>query len=122
MNFFVKHKVFYNFQYGFREKHSVIHALIEVITPIHDRIQDNLHPGILQTDLRKAFDIVSHPILHHKLYHYGIRGPAFSLQESYLSHRCQFVSLNNCHSFSKPINIGVPQGSILGPSSFFSYM
>ena len=122
MNFFVKHKVFYDSQYGFREKHSVIHALIEVITPKYDRIQDNLHTGILQMDLRKAFDTVSHPILLHKLYHYGIRGPAFSVLESYLSYRCQFVSLNNCHSSSKPINIGVPQGSILGPLLFLMYV
>ena len=122
MNFFVKHKVFYDSQYGFREKHIVIHALIEVITPICDRIQDNLHTGILQMDLRKAFDTVSHPILLHKLYHYGIRRPAFSLLESYLSYRCQFVSLNNCQSSSKPINIGVPQGSILGLLLFLIYV
>ena len=122
MNFFVNHKVFYDSRYGFREKLSVIHALIEVITPLYDRIQDNLHTGILQIDLRKAFDTVSHPILLHKLYHYGIRGPAFSLLESYLSYRCQFVSLNNCHSSSKPINIGVPQGSILGRLLFLMYV
>ena len=105
MNFFGKHKVFYDSQYGFREKYSVIHALIEVITPIYDRIQDNLHTGILQTDLQKVFDPVSHPILLHKLYHYGILGPAFSILESYLSYRCQLVSLNNCPSSPKPINI-----------------
>ena len=51
MNFFVKHKVFYDSKYGFREKHGAIHALIEVITPIYERIQDNLHTGILQVDL-----------------------------------------------------------------------
>ena len=37
-------------------------------------------------------------------------------------YRCQFVSLNNCHSTSKPINIGAPQGSILGPLLFLVYV
>ena len=65
---------------------------------------------------------MSHPILLHKLYHYGIRRPTFSLLESYLSYRCQFVSLNNSHSSSKPINVGVPQGSILGLLLFLIYV
>ena len=43
MNFFVKHKVFHDSQDGFREKHSVIHALIKFIPSIDDRIQDNLY-------------------------------------------------------------------------------
>ena len=30
---------------------------------------------------------------------------------SYLTNRRQFVSINNCNSSLKPINIGVPQGS-----------
>ena len=68
------------------------------------------------TDLRKTFDIASHKILLQKLYHYGIRGPAHILIESYLSLRYQFVSHNSTTSSSKAINIGVPQGSILGPS------
>ena len=99
----------------------MIHALLEVTTLIYDGIQQNFHTGILQMDLRKAVNTVSHPILLHKLYHYGIRGPAFSLLESYFFYRRQFVPLNNCHSTSKPINIGVLQGSILGPL-LFSYM
>ena len=55
------------------------------------------------------FDTVSRKILLQKLYHYGIRGPAHKLIESYL---------NSTASSSKVINIGVPQGSILGPLLF----
>jgi len=46
---------------------------------------------------------------------YGIRGPAHSLLKSYQASRTQFASLNSASSTPKPINIGVPQGSILGP-------
>ena len=73
-------------------------------------------------DLRKAVDIVSHQILLQKLLHYGIRGPAYSLMESYLSDRQQFVSISNCASSSKSISVGVPQGSILGPLHFLIYV
>ena len=58
----------------------------------------------------------------HKVHHYGIRGPAFNLILSYLSSRYQFVSVNSLNSNLRPANIGVPQGSILGPLLFFVYV
>ena len=39
--------------------------------------------------------------------------PSYSLIENYLYRRQQFVTINNASSSYKPINIGVPQGSIL---------
>ena len=73
-------------------------------------------------DLRKAFDTASHKILLYKLHHYGIRGPAYALIESYLTSRNQFVTFSNTSSSTKPINIGVPQGSILGLLLFLIYI
>ena len=77
---------------------------------------------MLLMDLCKVFDTVSHNILLQKLYHYGIRGPAHKLIESYLTSRKQFVSIDNVNSFAQSINIGVPQGSILGPLLFLIYI
>ena len=122
INFFEKHEIFYDFQYGFREKRSVMHALLDVLIPIYDAMEHNKFTALLVMDLRKAFDTVSHQILLQKLLHYGIRGPAYCLIESYLSNRQQFVSINNSASSLKSISIGVPQGSILGPLLFLVYV
>ena len=99
-----------------------MHALLDVITPAYDAIQHNQFTALLLMDLRKAFDTVSHRILLQKLLYYGIRGSAYSLMESYLSNRQQFVFINNSASSSKSINIGIPQGSILGPLLFLIYV
>ena len=83
----------YEFQYGFREKHSVLHALLDVNVFALDAIQSKQQTALLLMDVRKAFDTVSHNILLQKLFHYGIRGTAYKLLESYLSFRNQFVSV-----------------------------
>ena len=73
-------------------------------------------------DLSKAFDTINHKILISKMYHYGIRGNVFKWFESYLSNRKQYVSIDNCNSQFQYINVGVPQGSVLGPLLFLLYV
>ena len=57
-------------------------------------------------------------ILLFKLKRYGILETALQLINSYLSDRDHFVSWNQSHSSLLNLNIGVPQGSILGPLWF----
>ena len=70
VKFFDKHHVLYDYQHGFRDKHSVTPVLFDVLTHTFDAIQNKENAALLLTDLRKAFGTASHSILLQKLYHY----------------------------------------------------
>ena len=73
-------------------------------------------------DISKAFDRVWHAGLLHKLKSYGISGQIFGLISSFLSNRWLRVVLDGKYSQEYPVNTGVHQGSILGPTPFLLYI
>ena len=91
-----------------------------------DRIQNNLNQGndtiSLFLDLSKAFDVIDHQILAMKLEYYGFRGKFLEFLLSFIKDRAYFVNVNGRNSEIKTVNIGVPQGSTLGPLFFLLYI
>ena len=77
----------YKFQFGFRNKYSTTHALLNLTEDIRRALDENLYSIGVFIDLQKAFDTVDHEILLSKLDYYGIRGVPNKWFRSYLENR-----------------------------------
>ena len=73
-------------------------------------------------DTSKAFNRVWPVGLLPKLKFYGISSQIFGLISSFLSDRWLWVVLDRKSSQEYPVNAGVPQSSIVGPTLFLLYI
>ena len=110
--------LFSDFKYGFRSFRSTADLLIVVSDRIARALNGSGATRAVTLDLSKAFDRVWHAGLLHKRKSYGISGQIFGHISSFLSNRWLRVILDGKSSQEYPVNTGVPQGFIFGPTLF----
>ena len=121
ISFFNSFSLFSSKQFGFLENRSTADAIHDFLESCYDALDNtNFNISIL-VDLKAAFDTVNHNILISKLEHYGIRGAPLDWFRSYLKNRVYQVGIRQTYSSKCTVNIGIPQGSILGPILFIIY-
>jgi hypothetical protein len=122
LNHLTENNILYDHQYGFTPGKSTEQNLIQISNYITSALNDNDYCIGVFIDLKKAFDVCSHPILLKKLSLIGIHNRALNWFKTYLSNRIQCVDINGTISDEKNLLLSVIQGSILGPILFLVYI
>lgn len=126
VTFLMQEKILKSSQHGYVKGKSTTTAAFEFIQNVLNGLEDSKVVIALLLDLSKAFDTLTHDYLLTKMEYYGIRDTEKEWFRSYLSNRKQRVAIdvNGTRTISEEacIQLGVPQGSILGPILFIIFI
>lgn len=135
LNFFCEHNILQKEQFGFRKNSSTTLATFNLVKVISESLNYKTPVTTIFLDMSKAYDLVVHDTLLEKLDKYGVRGNAYNWVKSYLENRHQRTEISKvetCHKqstkivykspFRKNRSRAIPQGSIIGPLLFLTYI
>jgi exonuclease III len=121
VDYLYKHNFISIDQFAYLKNHSTHFCLHRLLDDILENVNDKEITGMCFLDIRKCFDTIDHEILLLKMSKYGILDSELNWFHSYLKERSQVVAHNGI-SDKRFVNIGVPQGTVLGPILFLMYV
>jgi len=118
-DFISKEGFLYKFQSGFRKYHSTSTCMIDILSDFYLAFDNDCFVLSIFLDFSSAFDTISIDLLILKLKHlFNFDDTSLSWFSSYLKDRQSQVLYNGNLSETFRSDVGVPQGSILGPLLF----
>ena len=112
-------------QYAYQQRLSTTDAILQLIDDWTSVLDSDTNVKLIQNaclDFSKAFDRMQHPILISKMNFLGFNANVIALVESFLESRQQCVKYYDHFSEYKPIHVGAPQGTKLGPILWLIYV
>ena len=111
-----------NCQHGFRKRLSTETATIKYFEYIYSNLDKGRYVVGIFFDMSRAFDSLLPEFVCSKLHALGIRGMVLEWVRSFLTERTLRVLFGGSMSRDAPVEMGVPQGSILGPLIFLLFI
>ena len=121
-SYFTRNQLLHPNLHGYRKNRSTLTALLQMYEHWVQAAHDGQVSGAVLLDLSAAFDLVSPDLLVQKLSIYGLEPCFLNWIKSYMTDRYQGVWIDHVLSSFLKCEVGVPQGSNLGPLFFLLFV
>lgn len=111
-------QLFNKCQSGFRKNRSTIDQILRLADDAHKAIHNKQYTLAVMIDLEKAFDLVWHKGLVHKMKMMGLKDNILNFVSDFLNDRSIKVRIGSSLSTSYKLENGTPQGSVISPFLF----